>query len=120
MFRPVTVKETRRTGPHRHVERILDTLGINYLSEEHFPPYTVDIYLTEWHLGLEIDGPFHSKAKDETRDKFIEAYFGLPILRFNVTNGWVTKNRVQEEVTRFIEQHEPTTVERKALAKGRR
>jgi very-short-patch-repair endonuclease len=99
---------------------MLDVLEINYLSEQPFPPYTVDVYLPEWHLGLEIDGPFHQKSRDESRDKFIEVYFGLPILRFNVANGWVTRSRLKEEVTAFIEKHEATTEERKALARSRR
>ena len=120
ILHPVTVKDTARTGPHRHVEKILDVLGIGYMSEESFPPYVVDIYLPEWHLGIEIDGPFHYKNKDEVRDKFLAQYFGLPILRFNVKAGWVTRTRVQEEVVRFIEEYEPTTKERKALSRGKR
>lgn len=87
-------------------------MQLNYESERPFLPYCVDIYLPEWHLAIEVDGPHHSKKKDEVRDGFLRAYFGLAVRRMNVAKIWWPKAKIEEEVIRFIEEEEPSLNQR--------
>lgn len=106
---------SQRSGPHRRVEQILDTMGISYISEHPFPPYTVDIYLPEWRLGIEIDGPLHSKAKDKVRDNYLDAWYQVPILRLDAKR-WHKRTNIQSQIVAFIELHAESTDDRKANA----
>lgn len=101
-----------RSKPHRRVERILDDLMINYDSEIFFSPYTVDIYLSEWHLCVEIDGPDHSKKKDEIRDEWLRKQYGLRILRINV-KIWRSKKYIQDKILEFLGKYADSSQERK-------
>ena len=104
-----------RSGPHRRVEQILDKMGISYTSEYPLPPYTVDIYLHDWRLGIEIDGPLHSKAKDKVRDNYLDAWYQVPILRLDAKRWHKSKN-IEEQILAFIELHAESTDDRKANA----
>lgn len=107
-----------RSGPHRRVERLLDEMDINYSSEERFIPYTLDIYLPEWHLAVEIDGPMHSKTKDATRDRwFLEAH-GIPTLRLDA-KIWQNKESIKTKIIMFIEEHADTVEIRKDASRQR-
>lgn len=92
--------ETSRSGPHRRVERILDQMAITYESEREFRPYSVDIYLPEWHLGIEIDGPSHSATRDAKRDDFLMSKCHLPIMRIKAAGMDV--NVIKKAVEEFI------------------
>lgn len=112
----VTNRDNReRSGPHRRVEKILDEMNVSYLSEYPFPPYTVDIYLPEWRIGIEVDGPLHSKAKDKVRDNYLDAWYQVPILRIDAKRWHKSKN-IEEQILAFIEEHADTAEERKANA----
>lgn len=104
-----------RSGPHRRVEQILDKIGISYISEHPFPPYTVDIYLPEWRIACEIDGPLHSKAKDKVRDNYLEAWYLLPVLRISA-KVWQNSNKIEKQILAFIEQYAESSDDRKANA----
>ena len=56
--------------------------GFGSSLEEEFPPFVVDIYISELHLGLELDGPFHLKKSDKKRDSYLQSEYNLPIWRF--------------------------------------
>lgn len=114
-MRYVILGETQRSGPHRRVEKILDKMGISYISEYPFPPYTVDVYLPEWRLCIEIDGPLHSKAKDKVRDNYLEAWYLLPVLRISA-KIWQSSKKIEEQITVFIEEQCESTDDRKANA----
>ena len=102
--------ETTRSAPHRRVERILDGMSIMYESESPFPPYSVDIYLGEFHAGLEIDGPQHSAKKDGIRDaNLLEKYF-LPVMHMPID---LSVEDVKKSVTNFIELIAESTEVRK-------
>lgn len=45
---------------------------------------SIDIYLSELNLGVEVDGPQHNRVKDELRDAEIWEHHGIPILRIKV------------------------------------
>lgn len=93
-----------RSGPHRKLERFLDEFGFRYESERPFGPYTVDIYLPDWHICVEADGPYHSKAKDEKRDAYLLEKFGLYLLRIKTKTN-ITKIRFESEILAFIDLH---------------
>lgn len=111
---PVGFDNQKRSGPARRVESILDEMDISYEPEQEFPPYAVDIYLTEWHVAIEVDGPFHTKPKDRVRDRYLEKWYALPVRRLNSTR-WQQKGKIKQLITDFIELHAETAAERKAV-----
>lgn len=103
-YRPPVQDNFKRSGAARRVESILDKMDISYESEQEFPPYAVDIYLPEWHVAIEVDGPFHTKSKDLVRDKYLEKFYKLPVRRLNSTR-WQQKGKIKQLITQFIELH---------------
>ena len=57
--------------------------GFGSSLEEDFPPYVVDIYISDLHLGIELDGPHHFKKRDQRRDAVLFRDYGLVIWRHN-------------------------------------
>ena len=94
----------KRSGPHRHVEKVLENIGIAYISEQPFDPYSVDIYLPEWHLAIEVDGPLHNKKKDEERDAFLYERYGVRLLRLN-TNGDFRNKVLEDTIINYIDDN---------------
>ena len=103
--------ETSRTQPHRRVERILDKMQIGYESEYSFYPYSVDIYIGEFHVGIEVDGPQHSAAKDRIRDDILRERYYLPILRLASTG--LSVEQIMHRVEDMIITWAPTAEQRK-------
>ena len=103
--------ETTRSGPHRRVERILGKMQISYESEAGFKPYSVDIYLHEWHIGIEIDGPQHSPKKDAVRDDYLREKYFLPIMRMPSTG--LKAEEISWKIEEFINQWAGTAPQRK-------
>lgn len=93
-----------RSTPHRKVEELLRELKLYFESEYSFQPYTVDIYIPEWHIAVEIDGPYHTKHKDEARDNYLLDQFGLYVLRLPVKEG-LDKETVESRLFAFIDEH---------------
>lgn len=85
-------------------------MRLAYQSEVNFRPYWVDIYLSEFHLAIEVDGPSHSRKKDELRDKNLWANYNLPVLRLELN---CPVDQVKARVTRLIEQWAESAQERK-------
>lgn len=105
--------ETERTRPHRAVERVLDRIGVNYLSEcTDFPPYRLDIYIAEWHLCIEVDGPAHFKTRDKWRDRAMLEQYGVPTLRIQ---GRPKLHETQTAIEQFIHTHAETTATRRQV-----
>lgn len=107
-----------RSGPHRRVEKVLSEMDINFSSEERFAPYTLDIYLPEWHLAIEVDGPAHSAKKDQVRDQWFLEFHGIPTLRLEATI-WQKTQTLQEKIIAFIEEHADTVETRKDASRQR-
>ena len=57
--------------------------GFGSSLEEDFPPYVVDIYISDLHLGIELDGPHHFKKRDQKRDEELFRDYGLVIWRYS-------------------------------------
>ena len=96
--------ETTRTFPHRAVERALDLLGIAYISEySGFPPYQLDMYIPEWRIAIEYDGPYHSPKHDRERDAVLLAKYDVrAIVRITRKDSL----RPQELATTLLERIE--------------
>jgi very-short-patch-repair endonuclease len=109
---------TERTKPHRRVEKCLDEMSISYMSEREFPPYTLDVYLPEWHLAIEIDGPYHNQKHDATRDRWLLEWHGIHTLRLNATK-WKSTAKVKATILAFIEKNCEEVEERKELSRAR-
>ena len=74
------------TDAHKTVLKFLETRGLGVMEEIPLPPYTVDIYLPDFHVGIEVDGEdFHNKKQDEKRDKILLADYKLPIYRIKAS-----------------------------------
>jgi very-short-patch-repair endonuclease len=71
-------------GYHKIVTRWLDELGMSYVEEYAVGPWSIDIYIADARLGIEVDGPLHRRAKDWERDKLIHDHFGIRIVRVKV------------------------------------
>lgn len=69
---------------HAQVCRWLQQLGITYQEEYPVGPYSIDIYLMDSGIGVEVDGPQHRKKRDEARDHLIVAATGIRIVRVKV------------------------------------
>ena len=78
---------TYLTAAPNKVVKILEKLGIELDTEVDFPPNCVDIYLPDYHVGVEVDGPNHSKIKDEERDYTLLNIYQLPI--FHIPVEWI-------------------------------
>jgi len=103
-------EETTRSAPHRRVERILDQMQISYESEVAFHPFSIDIYLGEFHAGLEIDGPSHSPKKDAARDaRLLNEYF-LPIMHIPAE---LVRSDIEAPVISFLEAVAGSAAERR-------
>lgn len=73
---------------HRKVCEWLSELGIGYSEEYPVGKWSLDIYIGEMNLGVEIDGKgFHSPKKDKIRDDRILGEFAIPIVRIKVGTG---------------------------------
>lgn len=88
--------EKTRSQPHRRVEQILEQEGIAYESEVVFNPYQVDIYLPEFHMAVEIDGPQHGlySRRDDFRDHYLYEQYGLRIVRIRTSEVQHARSRI--------------------------
>lgn len=75
------------TDAHARVVRFLIGRGIGLMFEVPMPPYTADVYLTDYHAVLEIDGPQHSKKADNRRDAAIYDRYGALTFRIKASEA---------------------------------
>jgi very-short-patch-repair endonuclease len=66
---------------HAKVIHFLESRGVQLIEEVPFPPYTVDIYIPDYHIAVEVDGPQHSKKNDTKRDKVLIKEYKLWMFR---------------------------------------
>ena len=76
-------------------------LGLTTLLEYNVPPYYLDIYLPELKLGIELDGPMHSRKKDAKRDGFIKRRYDIDIWRYKNKH---LNNELKEEFFKNIKE----------------
>ena len=86
---------TEISDAHRELIRLLENSGLCIIEEQEFPPYTVDIYLPDVHLGVEVDGPHHELKRDARRDEQLLNDYLLPVLHVS------TKLRPEDALTQI-------------------
>jgi very-short-patch-repair endonuclease len=93
---------TELSDLHRKLTRKLEKMGLRIMEEIRFPPYTVDIYLPDFHIAIEVDGPHHEIKRDLKRDDHLLEVYNLYIIRFN---GKEKVSLVRKIVEENIEQY---------------
>ena len=66
------------------VQGWIEELGIGTITEQPFGDYSVDIFIPDLGLGIEIDGPYHLKKRDRARDEQINQVHGVDIWRIPI------------------------------------
>ena len=69
---------------HRQVAEWLSELGVQYVEEYPVEKFSIDLYLPELNLGVELDGMYHRPKHDQARDELIRLFSGIPIIRIKV------------------------------------
>jgi very-short-patch-repair endonuclease len=80
--------------------------------------YWLDCFLPDYLVAIEIDGPFHSRRKDEERDARLNS-IGVFMLRITKSGMAPTDSVISERISASLALAEATLDERKALWKGR-
>jgi len=75
-----------KTGNHHHnlVDGWITALGIGTQLEYDVGKYSIDIYVPDLELGIEIDGPYHLRKRDAKRDAYITENFGIEMWRISI------------------------------------
>lgn len=107
---------TRLTRGHQRVHDVLTDLGLVVEDEVPAGVYTIDMYVREFHVAVEFDGPHHLRPKqkrhDRDRDAWLEEYAALPVFRVShVTDG------LSDALRAFMEEHAETTGDRYTVAR---
>jgi len=71
----------QNTANQLRIKSWIEDIGIGVILEEDFGKYVVDIYIPDLLLGIEIDGPYHLKKRDQVRDEYLKDSFGIDIWR---------------------------------------
>lgn len=92
-----TCPATTKTKPQIITNNILDNMNISYRNEESFVYYSVDNYLTDYNLIIEVMGDYwhssplkypnklndkqkHIVCRDKAKHTYIKKYYGIDIL----------------------------------------
>ncbi|HEC64466.1 MAG TPA: hypothetical protein ENI23_04150 [bacterium] len=109
---------TVMTRPHKDILTYLENRGVELIEECPFPPYNIDLFLPDFHAGIEIDGPQHEKKRDEERDEELLKVYELPIFRIKAEHVKFLE-RWEEELKTFLEVCKVTADERWEICKPR-
>lgn len=74
------------TDAHKRIMNALESFGIGVIEELDFPPYRVDLYLPDYHVIIEVDGPLHNRRQDQKRDKNLYDEYKLYTFRISTRN----------------------------------
>ncbi len=69
---------------HEQVIGWISAMGLEYMEEYPVGPYSLDVWLPEMQLGVELDGPDHSKQRDRRRDDVLLTSWDIMVVRFKV------------------------------------
>lgn len=96
---------TSLTRIHKRLIQVVKEMGLKFTIEQEMPPYWIDVYLTEFHIGLEADGPYHRHSKDSKRDEYLLEQYNLPILRIkeNMLKSAKRYSEVKQLISTFID-----------------
>ena len=104
---------------HLKAVKQLESRGIGVGIEAFFPPFSVDCYISEFHMGVEVDGPYHKmhRKRDKERDKILREEYGLIIFRVSVRDVNSKKSNWIDSFLTLAEQHLETVEERFELCR---
>ncbi len=113
---------TTGTLPHRQLHDLLGELGFDVEDELSVPPYSLDCYVRELHLGFEADGAlYHSgqrtRQRDAGRDRDILVQYGIEVLRLG-ESLLASGQDVLPIIEEFIEEHAESAETRRLVAGG--
>lgn len=102
------------------VEKWLLDERISFTREEPCLSYSLDFYLPEWHLCIEVDGPYihHIASKNMRRDAKVRGR-GVVTLRLTSTDVASKPDDCKARIREFIEHWAGSTKERKELRNAR-
>ena len=80
------VDNTVISDAHARVIKLLEACGLCLQEEVDFPPFRIDIYLPDYHVCIEVDGPHHSERANRLRDRELKSIYRLPTFRINVSD----------------------------------
>ena len=66
------------------INRWIGELGIGTVIEQLFGDYSVDIFIPDLNLGIEVDGPYHLKKRDLKRDEYLKQTHDVDIWRIPI------------------------------------
>lgn len=94
--------------------KVLERLQIGYKMEEPMGPYSLDCYLPEWHICIEVDGPNHTPRGDAKRDGILLEHYGVPVLHVSIDRLRIAdRPRLLLDVIDFIELWADSATERR-------
>ena len=92
------------TDAHQNLIKRLEGRGLNVMEEIPFPPYQVDVYLPDFHVAVEVDGPQHEAKSDRRRDDELWSTYFLPVFRIDagvVNKPWLWLSHLQLFLERY-------------------
>lgn len=95
------------------VSKYLNAMGIDHINEYNFDRFSVDIYVPDFHVAIEVDGPSHLAKKDSRRDATLRERCALPVLHIKAgARKYINLLDIQTVVVEFLKEHEDTAKER--------
>lgn len=72
------------TAHQRLVNKWIKEIGIGTQLEYEVGQYSIDIYVPDLLLGVEVDGPWHLRKRDKKRDEYILERHGIEVWRIPI------------------------------------
>ena len=88
------------------------------IKEAIFPPYFIDCYDKDLHIGIEVDGEQHYRSKDKRKDEVLWETYRLPIFRIKVKKYKKDKQKIWNEFEDFVEEYSDDVEERIKYREG--
>lgn len=113
---------TSGTRPQRRLHDLLWALGFDVEDEVSVGGrFSLDCYVRELHLGFEADGPYHrrmrsDRARDVTRDAWIMAHAGVPVLRLTDEELSRPDGDLLPRLRAFLDEHRDNAEQRRLTA----
>jgi very-short-patch-repair endonuclease len=107
---------TELTAPHRKLVEIIQQIGFEVLAEYAVGPYMLDCYLPEFHVGIEADGPGHSRVRDAKRDGVL-CDLGIPVLRLGTALIEQEPEDARKYIVDFAQDFQDDVVARREISK---
>jgi len=116
MRRDNEMPSTELTAPHRKLVEIIQQIGFEVLAEYAVGPYMLDCYLSEFHIGVEADGPGHSRVRDAKRDGVL-CDLGIPVLRLGTAFIESEPGDVRKMIVDFAQDFQRDVTARREITK---